>query len=407
MVRGEQGFDDDASLEALAKLRPLNAYGWSKHLFDRWVARELVEGAPRPPQWAGLKFFNVYGPNEYHKGGMQSVVAQKYPLAAAGKGLTLFRSHRPDVPDGGQKRDFVYVGDCANVVTWLLEHPEVNACSTSVPVTREPSRISRGPCSRRSISLSKWSTCPCRKSSGPTTSTSPRRAWSGCARPVTRAPSLRSWTACGNMLRTTCRSLTASAERAAAHDFTMKYRHVILDRDGVLNQEAPDSGYVREPAQFHWLPGALEALAILRGAGVHLTVATNQSGVGRGLMSLAQLTAVHERMLTEAAGSDAALDAVLFLSARTRRALRVRKPAPGLIHEAIRRSGIAAADSLVVGDAERDLEAAARAGVTAALVRTGKGRATEAGGGGKDVRIYDDLSQLARELVGNANLKLG
>jgi ADP-L-glycero-D-manno-heptose 6-epimerase len=123
---GEYGFDDDASLEALAKLLPLNAYGWSKHLFDRWVARELAEGGARPPQWVGLKFFNVYGPNEYHKGGMQSVVAQKYPLAAAGEALTLFRSHRPDVADGGQKRDFVYVRDCVDVVLWLLEHPSVN-----------------------------------------------------------------------------------------------------------------------------------------------------------------------------------------------------------------------------------------------------------------------------------------
>jgi ADP-L-glycero-D-manno-heptose 6-epimerase len=123
---GEHGFDDDGSLEALATLRPLNAYGWSKHLFDRWVARELANGGPRPPQWVGLKFFNVYGPNEYHKGGMQSVVAQKYPLAAAGEALTLFRSHRPDFPDGGQKRDFVYVGDCVDVVLWLLDHPAVN-----------------------------------------------------------------------------------------------------------------------------------------------------------------------------------------------------------------------------------------------------------------------------------------
>jgi ADP-L-glycero-D-manno-heptose 6-epimerase len=123
---GEQGFDDDSSLEALAKLRPLNAYGWSKHLFDRWVVRELAAGAPHPSQWVGLKFFNVYGPNEYHKGGMQSVVAQKYPLVIAGEPLTLFRSHRPDVPDGGQKRDFVYVGDCADVVAWLLEHPSIN-----------------------------------------------------------------------------------------------------------------------------------------------------------------------------------------------------------------------------------------------------------------------------------------
>jgi len=123
---GEQGFDDEASIEALSKLRPLNAYGWSKHLFDRWVARELADGRPRPPQWVGLKFFNVYGPNEYHKGGMQSVVAQKYPLAAAGEPITLFRSHRPDVADGGQKRDFVYVGDCVDVVLWLLDHPKVD-----------------------------------------------------------------------------------------------------------------------------------------------------------------------------------------------------------------------------------------------------------------------------------------
>ena len=123
---GAEGFTDDWSLEALRKLKPMNLYGWSKHLFDRWVARELAESHARPSQWVGLKFFNVYGPNEYHKGGMQSVVAQKYPLAVAGEPLTLFRSHRSDVPDGGQKRDFVYVADCVDVMLWLLEHPEVN-----------------------------------------------------------------------------------------------------------------------------------------------------------------------------------------------------------------------------------------------------------------------------------------
>jgi ADP-L-glycero-D-manno-heptose 6-epimerase len=123
---GDQGFDDDGSVDALALLKPLNAYGWTKHLFDRWVARALANGDPRPSQWAGLKFFNVYGPNEYHKGGMQSVVAQKYALAAAGEPLTLFRSHRPDVRDGGQKRDFIYVRDCADVLVWLLDHPAVN-----------------------------------------------------------------------------------------------------------------------------------------------------------------------------------------------------------------------------------------------------------------------------------------
>jgi ADP-L-glycero-D-manno-heptose 6-epimerase len=123
---GVQGFDDDGSTRALARLRPLNPYGWSKQLFDRWVAQSVEEGAARPPQWVGLKFFNVYGPNEYHKGGMRSVVAQKYALAADGRAVTLFRSYRSGVPDGWQRRDFVYVRDCVEVILWLLEHPQVS-----------------------------------------------------------------------------------------------------------------------------------------------------------------------------------------------------------------------------------------------------------------------------------------
>jgi len=121
---GEHGFDDDQRLDALARLRPLNAYGWSKHFFDRQVLRAVAAGAPVPPQWAGLKFFNVYGPNEYHKGTMQSVVAQKYPAVAAGQPVTLFTSHHPQYPDGGQMRDFVYVEDCVDVILWLLAHPQ-------------------------------------------------------------------------------------------------------------------------------------------------------------------------------------------------------------------------------------------------------------------------------------------
>jgi len=123
---GEQGFDDDPSLEALAKLRPLNAYGWSKHLFDRWVARELADGAPRPPQWVGLKFFNVYGPNEYHKGEMMSVLCKVFDKAKAGAPVRLFKSHRPGIADGDQRRDFIYVDDVTAVVRWLLDTPAVN-----------------------------------------------------------------------------------------------------------------------------------------------------------------------------------------------------------------------------------------------------------------------------------------
>jgi len=123
---GAQGFDDDGSTAALARLRPLNAYGWSKHLFDRWVAHGLAAGEAAPPQWAGLKFFNVYGPNEYHKGPMQSVVARNFASVRDGRPMQLFRSYRPEYADGGQLRDFIYVQDCVDVVLWLIDHADVS-----------------------------------------------------------------------------------------------------------------------------------------------------------------------------------------------------------------------------------------------------------------------------------------
>jgi D-glycero-D-manno-heptose 1,7-bisphosphate phosphatase len=179
----------------------------------------------------------------------------------------------------------------------------------------------------------------------------------------------------------------------------MKYKHVILDRDGVLNREAHDGGYVLGPEEFFWLPGTLEALAMLRSAGVYLSVATNQSGVGRGLMTLEQLYAVHHRMQTEASQQGGELGAVLFCPHAPDDGCACRKPAPGLIHEALARSGFAAAESLVVGDDRRDLEAASRAGVQAALVRTGKGRKTEMLLHRAAVPTYDDLAHVARAIL--------
>lgn len=123
---GSVGFDDDGSVEHLARLRPLNAYGWSKHLFDRRVSRRILQGNPVPPQWAGLKFFNVYGPNEYHKGAQSSVVSQVFPHARENTHFNLFRSHNPGYADGGQLRDFIWVGDVVDVVMWLLDNPGVN-----------------------------------------------------------------------------------------------------------------------------------------------------------------------------------------------------------------------------------------------------------------------------------------
>ncbi|RZN09341.1 ADP-glyceromanno-heptose 6-epimerase [Bradyrhizobium genosp. SA-3] len=123
---GADGFDDDASLPALKKLRPMNLYGWSKHLFDLTVAQRVANGDRLPPQWAGLKFFNVFGPNEYHKGSMMSVLARRFDDVRAGRVVQLFKSHREGIDDGDQRRDFIYVDDVVRVVMWLLATPSVS-----------------------------------------------------------------------------------------------------------------------------------------------------------------------------------------------------------------------------------------------------------------------------------------
>ena len=118
---GSAGFDDDGGVEALKRLRPLNLYGWSKHAFDLWAMRAAAAGTA-PPLWAGLKFFNVFGPNEHHKGEMMSLVVKNYPRIAAGETIPLFKSHRPEYADGEQLRDFVYVKDCVAAILWLWRH---------------------------------------------------------------------------------------------------------------------------------------------------------------------------------------------------------------------------------------------------------------------------------------------
>jgi ADP-L-glycero-D-manno-heptose 6-epimerase len=122
---GTAGFVDDNDYEALAALRPLNTYGWSKALFDLFAVRQALRDYA-PPQWVGLKFFNVYGPNEEHKHSMKSVASQIWPHVRDGQSVQLFKSYRDDVPDGGQKRDFVYVRDVADVTEWLMQSPQVN-----------------------------------------------------------------------------------------------------------------------------------------------------------------------------------------------------------------------------------------------------------------------------------------
>jgi ADP-L-glycero-D-manno-heptose 6-epimerase len=123
---GAQGFDDDWTPASLRKLRPMNLYGWSKNLFDQALIERHAKKQPLPPRWAGLKFFNVYGPNEYHKGHMASVLAKVFDGAKAGQPVRLFKSHRDGIADGDQRRDFIYVDDAVAVLRWLLDRSSVN-----------------------------------------------------------------------------------------------------------------------------------------------------------------------------------------------------------------------------------------------------------------------------------------
>ncbi|MGN6341852.1 MAG: ADP-glyceromanno-heptose 6-epimerase [Ginsengibacter sp.] len=114
---GERGYKDDESI--IEKLKPLNPYGISKNEFDKWALRQAQND--RPPKWAGLKFFNVYGPNEYHKGRMASVIFHSYHQIQKNGFVKLFKSHKKEFKDGEQLRDFIYVKDVLKICFWFLE----------------------------------------------------------------------------------------------------------------------------------------------------------------------------------------------------------------------------------------------------------------------------------------------
>ncbi len=182
----------------------------------------------------------------------------------------------------------------------------------------------------------------------------------------------------------------------------MSIRHVILDRDGVLNREAPDGGWVTRPEDWAWEPGALDGLRRLAEAGILITVATNQSGVGRGVMDMEAVDRVNDVMLSEAEIAGAPIAAVFVCSHAPGEGCPCRKPEPGLIEDAVLFSGVPLAETVAVGDASRDLEAARNAGVRAILVRTGKGRDTEDRMGDGGVAVYDDLRCAAEAIVAEA-----
>ena len=122
---GRNGFKDSSSIKYLKKLKPLNLYGKSKHLFDLHVSKKIKE-KKLPIQWVGLKFFNVYGKNEKHKKKQMSIISYLTPLINKNKKINLFKSHNKNFNDGEQKRDFVHVSDCVNVILWFYKNRKVS-----------------------------------------------------------------------------------------------------------------------------------------------------------------------------------------------------------------------------------------------------------------------------------------
>lgn len=120
---GERGFDDRMPIDDLL---PLNGYGYSKQAFDKWAQRQIAVSAPVPKQHVGLKFFNVYGPNEYNKGSMASMVYHGYKQVADCGEIRLFKSYNPAYADGDQMRDFVYVKDVVSVILWFYDNPQAS-----------------------------------------------------------------------------------------------------------------------------------------------------------------------------------------------------------------------------------------------------------------------------------------
>lgn len=180
----------------------------------------------------------------------------------------------------------------------------------------------------------------------------------------------------------------------------MEIRHVILDRDGVLNREDAGGGWIRDPREWLWESGALDGLVLLTRAGLHISVVTNQSCIGRGLAAPEEIARVHDHMRREAEASGARIDGVFVCPHAPEEGCGCRKPRPGLVRQAIEASGVPAAETVLIGDAVRDLEAGRQGGVRVVLVRTGKGAETA----GKEqlgaIPVYDDLHLAARDLLG-------
>ncbi len=167
---------------------------------------------------------------------------------------------------------------------------------------------------------------------------------------------------------------------------------IILDRDGVINQDSDH--YIKSPDEWKPIPGSLEAIATLNRAGYRVVVATNQSGVGRGLFDMAMLNAIHARMHKAVAGAGGRIDAVFYCPHAADAKCACRKPQAGMLLEIAERFDTSLVGVPAIGDSLRDLQAAAAVEALPVLVRTGKGVRTETEGNlPEGVRVFDDLAQ--------------
>lgn len=173
---------------------------------------------------------------------------------------------------------------------------------------------------------------------------------------------------------------------------------VVLDRDGVINEDSAE--FIKSPEEWRALPGSLEAIARLHKAGYKVLVATNQSGIGRGLFSLETLADIHRKMLDKVSAAGGHVAHIFFCPHVPADQCSCRKPAAGMLHQVAEQFGCGLRNMIVIGDATRDLEAARAVGSRPMLVRTGKGRATELAIAPDDtVEIYDDLAAAVDALL--------
>ena len=179
---------------------------------------------------------------------------------------------------------------------------------------------------------------------------------------------------------------------------TRQVKLIILDRDGVINYDSDQ--YIKSPDEWRPIPGSLEAIARLNHAGYRVVVATNQSGIGRGLFDMAMLNTIHEKMHKALAQVGGRIDAVFFCPHAADSDCECRKPKPGMLLEVAQRFNVSLADTYMVGDSLKDLQAAVAAGAKPVLVLTGKGKKTQVEGKlPPGTQVFADLAAFAEHLA--------